>query len=615
MTSSRQGDTEITDHRLFDYAKGSFKLSARVHLSHLVFETGFKRLMDQRRNIRRLERILRLQGCLRLMKENHVSVVVPQADWQHRVRPRAGNHIIPSLDVDLDYGLRALDHENLIAAARNTLAFNNQWWVVDVYVTEDESGDRSTTSQGLQGGFLQSLRERFSNEHRPSDGLIYERINYYEGHLDGPEDRQAADSWWAALEAVAGSKKGQYLRLFFRNTFLTRQLNALLAIPGLWDGMQIGNLHKVNAMHCDEAISCYWGHIWNTFLALVGDRRHLLQLIDGVTVALIESRVPKVSEKDKKFLGKKMDEGVLFPSFPENDRQEIWRRLKEIEYPIPSLRTFFRDRLYLEVPQSVMKQLFQQPSHVDDKVTIDDGVFRLWDMDSRLDTETRKSRFRMHMLELWRFSFQYGFEMTDWKRLKLPSGSASRSSSSQQHSVHLPSRIHIWGHFYRVMMARGFRIPTHVDLAVLPAAFPSEIPCEYPEDESEEVAVKKRSGKPSIDTVEADRYALSAASLQERRTPTRVTSGFLRQSVFKAFFSYLMDHDPDSGQRVWPEPSQDSIPRTVEYDPGLYTQSVQTSNISDVSPGSSFESAPFPTPTGIFPSQDTALLPHPCPFI
>lgn len=101
-----------------------------------------------------------------------------------------------------------------------------------------------------------------------------------------------------------------------------------------------------------------------------------------------------------------MDEGVLFPSFSENDRQEIWRRLKEIEYPVPSLRTFFRDRLYLEVPQSVMKQLFHQPSHVDDKVTIDDGVFRLWDIDSMLDTETRKSRFRMHILELERLRVQ-----------------------------------------------------------------------------------------------------------------------------------------------------------------------------------------------------------------
>jgi hypothetical protein len=42
--------------------------------------------------------------------------------------------------VDWDYGLRALDHENLIVAARNTLAFNNQWWIVDVYVTDEESG-------------------------------------------------------------------------------------------------------------------------------------------------------------------------------------------------------------------------------------------------------------------------------------------------------------------------------------------------------------------------------------------------------------------------------------------------------------------------------------------
>jgi hypothetical protein len=109
-------------------------------MSHLVFETGFKRRMDQRRNVRRLERILKIQGCNRSMKENHVSVIVSQADWQHRVHPRSDNGILPSLNVDWDYGLRALDHENLIVAARNTLAFNNQWWIVDVYVTDEESG-------------------------------------------------------------------------------------------------------------------------------------------------------------------------------------------------------------------------------------------------------------------------------------------------------------------------------------------------------------------------------------------------------------------------------------------------------------------------------------------
>jgi hypothetical protein len=40
------------------------------------------------------------------------------------------------LDVDIDYQLRAQDHENLIIAARKKLSPSNQWWIVDVYVIE-----------------------------------------------------------------------------------------------------------------------------------------------------------------------------------------------------------------------------------------------------------------------------------------------------------------------------------------------------------------------------------------------------------------------------------------------------------------------------------------------
>ncbi|KAJ5974889.1 hypothetical protein N7481_008596 [Penicillium waksmanii] len=615
MASSSQSETEDLECRLNAYARSRFKLSARVHMSHLIFETGFKRRMDQRRNVRRLERILKIQGCHRLMKENHVSVIVPKADWQHRVHPRSNNGILPSLDVDLDYGLRALDHDNLIVAARNTLAFSNQWWVVDVYLTEEEPDDLNETAQELQRKLLQSLRERFSNEHRPSDGLIYERINYYEGRLDGPENQRAEESWWAALESVAGSKKGQYLKSFFRNEFLTRQLNSLLAIPGLWDGMQIGNLHKVTAMHCDEAVSCYWRSILTTFLGIVGSRSENLQLVDGITVNLIESRVPKVSKKDKEFLQKKFDEGVLFPSFSENDRREIWNRLKEIDSPIPS---------------------------ADDKLTIDNGVHGLWEIGSTLDPAARKARFRTYILELWRFSFQYGFEMTDWRRLKSSRSSAFATVSSQQH-LPLPSRTDIWQHFYMKMVIMGLRTPNVVDFSTPPVVLSSEIPCDYPENASEEVDVKKRSGKPSVDTVEADRYALSVVSLKERRIETRVTARFLRISVFKKFFGYLMDHDTISGQLLWPELLEDSTPHISENNdedtPTLYTPGLGSSNWTIASPGvhgsefrvyqstpyiyppddpgnsfesapfpSSFESAPFPPPAI---SKSTAPFPYP----
>ncbi|CRL30943.1 Reverse transcriptase, RNA-dependent DNA polymerase [Penicillium camemberti] len=132
-------------------------------------------------------------------------------------------------------------------------------------------------------------KERYPNDNRPPDRLIYEHINLYEGHLNTPRDSLAAKNWWAVLEAVAGSKKGKYLKLFFKHETLHQKLNSLLVIPGLWEGMRIGLLHKVTAMHCDEPIACYWGLIFSTFSRLVGGRDELLPLVDGVTVELIHA--------------------------------------------------------------------------------------------------------------------------------------------------------------------------------------------------------------------------------------------------------------------------------------------------------------------------------------
>lgn len=206
------------------------------------------------------------------MRDNHVPVIVPRAHWQDRVRPRSGGGIIPSLDMELDYRLCAYDHENLITAARNFLGHDDQWWIVDVYLTDNEEGafaqfqlseivvdmfivspdDHRNEAESIRHKFIQSLKERYPNDNRPPDGLIYERINRYEGYLDTPRDPLAANNWWAVLEALAGSKKGKYLKQFFKHETLHQKLNSLLVIPGLWGGMRIGLLHKLTAMHCDE---------------------------------------------------------------------------------------------------------------------------------------------------------------------------------------------------------------------------------------------------------------------------------------------------------------------------------------------------------------------------
>lgn len=104
--------------------------------------------------------------------------------------------------------------------------------------------------------FIRSLQERYSNNRRPPDGLVYERIRRYEGYLEDQVNRFAANNWWVVLEAMCGSKKAKYLRAFFKHPTLPQKLDQLLPIQGLWEGMRIGLLHKVLAMRCDQVSLC-----------------------------------------------------------------------------------------------------------------------------------------------------------------------------------------------------------------------------------------------------------------------------------------------------------------------------------------------------------------------
>lgn len=282
----------------------------------------------------------------------------------------------------------------------------------------------------------------------------------------------------------------------------------------------------------------------------------MLPLIDGVTVGLIQSRAPKISDNDLTSLQTEMDEGNLFSNIPEEPRQEIWERLKEIDYPIPTLKTFFKDRLYLEVAQNVMKRLFTQPRDV--KITIDEGVCGMYD--TAVPILQRQERLRPDLLEFWRFSFQYGFEMTDHRRRKSLKGPDIENTSDEHAFRSLPlDRSEISRHFFGMVRARGFKAPGTEDPSLPTVELPSPIPCDYPEDPLQEIDVTKRCGKPFTDTMEADRFALSMESLQQNWTTERVTAVFLQRSVFKAFFGYLMERRESSDQSFGYNPFEVSM--------------------------------------------------------
>lgn len=137
MPSAHQDRVQSDEKALEAYRQERYQGSARVRLDCLTFDRGFGHLIDDGRNAMRLEQILEIQGCLRINRDYHVPVLVPAADWGSHIRLLpCETEPFPELTVPLHTSLRALDHENLIAAARKILYGENRWWVVDVYVED-----------------------------------------------------------------------------------------------------------------------------------------------------------------------------------------------------------------------------------------------------------------------------------------------------------------------------------------------------------------------------------------------------------------------------------------------------------------------------------------------
>jgi hypothetical protein len=145
-----QNDVELEERKCFDYRDSCFKGHFLVHLCDLDFGQSRNRLINDEDNISRLTNILKIQGCLRLSRQFHVPVVVDAADWGSKVIPQDPTLVtglrMNQLETSLDYSLFALDHESVIAAARDRfkeLEIEDPWWVADVYVIEASESIKS----------------------------------------------------------------------------------------------------------------------------------------------------------------------------------------------------------------------------------------------------------------------------------------------------------------------------------------------------------------------------------------------------------------------------------------------------------------------------------------
>ncbi|OQE73288.1 hypothetical protein PENNAL_c0090G03114 [Penicillium nalgiovense] len=525
---AKQREIELEERKLSIYRRSCFQGAAIVRLSDLKSDINFNRDTNNHPNIARLEQLFNYHGFLRLDEKYHIPVMIDTSEWEKRVKwqdPKSLAPEVPLPELEVAHGchLFVLDHEDVIAAAEKRfkeLNVEEPWCVVDVYVTEaEEACDQ-------RDELIRTLQESYSNDRFPPDGRIYRKIRSYQGYPHRQLSNKAAENyWWAVLESSPG-------------------------IDGLWDDMSIGVLHKLLAMKCDEPIICYLRKIKDTFYKLAGNDNNILAAVDGGTIRKIKSLAPKVSKGDLEFLETGMENKDLFPAIvaPQPKRKIKRRRNSEEED----------------------NQEEEEEEAEGTSPTIDESLRSQYNSLSEsglISSAHIEVLLKRDLCDLWRFSFQYAFEMTTVKehRRRVPRKhvDVERAISLGLHERHNSFDLaDLRHHFLWLASNRGFEVPANNESQLQPVELPRAMPSDFPPD-NEDVGLERRSGKPFTDSVDADRFALSRESLRSVSNYQRVSAAFVRRSVFNAFFAYFDAGIPDSPvlspRNVVAEPSPDEI--------------------------------------------------------
>ena len=91
---------------------------------------------------------------------------------------------------------------------------------------------------------MNRIIESYANEQKPADGEIFRKIRLYHR----ANDQSAEDRWWACLDR----SKLKDLRQLIKRPQLLAAFDELIDMPGLWARIQLGALHRLLALKCDE---------------------------------------------------------------------------------------------------------------------------------------------------------------------------------------------------------------------------------------------------------------------------------------------------------------------------------------------------------------------------
>ncbi|KAH6658608.1 hypothetical protein BKA67DRAFT_602135, partial [Truncatella angustata] len=219
------------------------------------------------------------------------------------------------------------------------LAFHDKaWWTVRLYC--GAAGPDRVIS------LLDDI-ESLCND--ASDGTIYRQVRISINKGEHGEVRRCV------LKLSPPKRKNVFQLL--RRTDVAKALDLLWPLTGLWDGLQLGNIHKHFALHCDPQIIAFVGHIRQVWSQIFQGHNNLEGLLDIETVHFLQFRSPGACKQDEEEIRRAMGLGQLFFLITNRAvRQDLLQNVLSIRGVIPSIRTFHENMKYFSISAQILQK-------------------------------------------------------------------------------------------------------------------------------------------------------------------------------------------------------------------------------------------------------------------
>ena len=227
-----------------------------------------------------------------------------------------------------------------VEAAKNLFG-NDIHWIVQLHCPPDD------LERGSYDEFIRTLAERHFVQCTHSDGEIFRNIRRYD--FARPE---LVKQWRTRLSP--SKQISLNVLLAASNTATKREknatksgdtvlqaLDALLKFPGLWEGLELGNLHKHLALHCTEELVRYLRHVHDVWDYIAGGDPRLQTCVDIATARHLQSLAPCASLADRQLICSLLDENRIFSKVRDSlQRGQLKERILCLDAVIPSIKSF-----------------------------------------------------------------------------------------------------------------------------------------------------------------------------------------------------------------------------------------------------------------------------------